>query len=157
MPAEAPTINTYKGKISGDSSSEVRLTLDGNKVTGSFQSGSTPYFVEPARKYSGTALSTDLVVYQEADSLVQSPFYSASDLPGQINYGSDLHAFPVSNRLRVQSTRTGDRCRFRICHPSPAGGRQFRDPQHRQHVRRCLSGGARHHGQGRVSAHLVVR
>ena len=55
LPAEAVTANTYKGKISGDPSSEVRVTLDGSKVTGFFQSGSQRYFIEPARKYSKTA------------------------------------------------------------------------------------------------------
>lgn len=90
FPTEAAVVSTYKGKISGEAASEVRVTIDGSNVTGFFQSGKERFFVEPARKYSDAALPNEAVIYKEEDSLVQEPFFCNADIPGQIQYGNDL-------------------------------------------------------------------
>lgn len=62
-------ITTFKGKISGEIGSEVRLSIDVEKIEGYFDADGERYFVEPASKYSAFAAENDLVIYREQDLL----------------------------------------------------------------------------------------
>src|SRR5687767_6423025 len=89
-PVERPTVTTYKGTITGEPGSEVRLTIDGVKVEGYFQGVDGRIFIEPAGKYSGFGETGDSVVYRAEDSLKDNTFLCESDIPGKIEFGRDL-------------------------------------------------------------------
>lgn len=85
-----PRVDTFKGKVAGDGSSEVRLTIDGIKVEGYFTSGLDRFYVEPARKYSDSAGADDLVVYRAEDAIDPVTFECRSDLINRIERGQEL-------------------------------------------------------------------
>ena len=87
---ERPAVNTYKGRVTGDDRSEVRLTIDESGIEGFFDVGGERYFVEPARRYSDAASVDQTVIYKEEDSLNTETFYCAADLPGRIAVGESL-------------------------------------------------------------------
>ncbi|HLM03051.1 MAG TPA: FG-GAP-like repeat-containing protein [Pyrinomonadaceae bacterium] len=80
-------VKTFKGKVSGESSSEVRVTLDGAKVEGYFVAGAEKFYIEPARRYSEFAVEADLVVYRESDFLNSQDFECHSALGEKIESG----------------------------------------------------------------------
>ena len=90
FPMEMAEVNTYKGKIAGETNSEVRLSINGNSVKGFFTAGSERFFIEPAARYSESAATGEAVVYREEDSLNQEPFFCETDVPGQIEYGREM-------------------------------------------------------------------
>ena len=59
--------NTYKGTVSGEENSDVRLSIDGSHIEGYFTSRSEKYFIEPASKYSRSAGSDEFVIYRTED------------------------------------------------------------------------------------------
>lgn len=63
-----PFIKTFTGKILGQPKSEVRLTIDEEKVEGYFwtEDGEI-FFIEPASRYSKRVNKNDFVVYQKED------------------------------------------------------------------------------------------
>ncbi|MCA1590269.1 MAG: FG-GAP-like repeat-containing protein [Acidobacteria bacterium] len=100
---ELPEINTYKGKIDGAATSEVRLTIEGDKVVGFFEINFERFFVEPAAKYSEAAADGQSIIYREEDSLVSEPFHCAADIPRQIEYGQSI--LSTENANAVESGR----------------------------------------------------
>jgi Metallo-peptidase family M12 len=66
---ESGAVTTFKGKISGETDSQVRLTIDGEKIEGYFGSNGKRLFIETARKFSSFAGENDFVVYAEGDLL----------------------------------------------------------------------------------------
>ncbi len=66
----APSINTYSGKIENQQNSQVRLTIDDDKIEGYFltDQGET-FFIEPASHYSQIAEKDDFVIYRKEDIL----------------------------------------------------------------------------------------
>jgi hypothetical protein len=62
-------VNTYKGKISGDEASRVRLSIEGNKVEGYFFTASDRFYIEPASHFSRSAQPGEMVVYKAEDLL----------------------------------------------------------------------------------------
>jgi hypothetical protein len=85
-------IVTFKGKISGSSESEVRLTIDDNKIEGYFDVAGERYFIEPAQKYSKLASAEDVVVYQEKDLLKTETYTCHSELGEKIERGKEMVA-----------------------------------------------------------------
>ena len=85
-----PSVNTYKGTITGAPDSKVRLTIDDEKVEGFFDDGSVRRFIEPARKYSPLAGPGDSVVYLAEDSLNDSTFFCETDIPGKLEIGREI-------------------------------------------------------------------
>jgi hypothetical protein len=83
-------VKTFKGKVAGDDSSSVRLTIDGTKIEGYFLSAGTKFFIEPARKYTNLAADGDSVVYSEGDSLVETNLLCDADIPSQIEGGKQM-------------------------------------------------------------------
>ena len=96
---ERAPIATYKGKILGEESSEVRLTIDGSRIEGFFGSGSQRFFIEPAAKYSTHAEADLSVVYQAQDSLVDSPLLCESDIPTKIEHARELAGTDRAERI----------------------------------------------------------
>ena len=95
---ERPEVNTFKGKIAGEDSSEVRLTIEGNKIVGFFDAEGDRFFIEPARRYSDFAAADQSVVYREKDALTQQAFFCEADLPASIEYGTEaVTADPTAN------------------------------------------------------------
>lgn len=83
-------VNTYKGRIAGSAGSEVRLTINGDKLEGFFEAGGERFYIEPAVKYSSAAAEGESVVYRGEDSLVQSPYFCDSDIPSRISQEASL-------------------------------------------------------------------
>lgn len=87
---ERPVVNTYKGTVTGEDVSEVRLTIDQDGIQGFFDVGGERFFVEPARRYSEAASTAQTVIYKEADSLNAETFFCAADLPRRIAVGESM-------------------------------------------------------------------
>lgn len=87
-------ITTFKGKLSGENGSVVRMSLDGQKIEG-FISTQTraDYFIEQAAKYSTRAASDDIVVYQVKDK-INNPV---------INLGLDGQVAQIKNGVDKQA------------------------------------------------------
>jgi len=66
---ESGAVTTFKGKVSGDENSQVRLTIEASKIEGFFTTGDEKYFIEPARRFSPLAAAGDFVVYRHANTL----------------------------------------------------------------------------------------
>lgn len=86
----APDVTTYKGKITGEANSEVRLTIDGLRVEGYFTGEEGRIFIEPASKYSPFARTGDSVIYRAEDSLKDNSYLCEADIPGKLEYGRQI-------------------------------------------------------------------
>ncbi len=64
---EMPAPDTYKGKVSGMPDSDARFSIDDDKLEGMIITRNESYFIEPARKYSAAAQSSDYLLYQASD------------------------------------------------------------------------------------------
>jgi Reprolysin family propeptide./Reprolysin (M12B) family zinc metalloprotease./FG-GAP repeat. len=87
-PLDFPGVRTFRGKIAGETDSEVRLTIDEATVEGYFFTPGEKFFIEPARRYSESAEPADLVVYRKEDFLNPKGFACASPLAEKIERGS---------------------------------------------------------------------
>jgi hypothetical protein len=87
---EKTPATTYKGRITGDAESEVRLTIDDSGIEGFFGSKQERYFIEPAGKYSASATADEFVVYQESDVLRDKSINCPQDLTREIEGGKSL-------------------------------------------------------------------
>jgi hypothetical protein len=83
-------VKTFKGKVAGDETSSVRLTIDGMKIEGYFLSEGKKFFIEPAKKYTNLAADGDSVVYSEGDSLIETTLLCDADIPSQIESGKQM-------------------------------------------------------------------
>ncbi|MDQ3373810.1 MAG: M12 family metallo-peptidase, partial [Acidobacteriota bacterium] len=89
---EREEILTFKGKIAGSSESEVRLTINDDKIEGYFDIKGEKYFIESAQRYSNLASAEDVVVYQEKDLLKTETFSCHSELGEKIERGKEMVA-----------------------------------------------------------------
>ena len=80
-------VTTYRGRIADENGSQVRLTIDGEKIEGYFISGGETFFVEPARRYHSKAPAGQLVIYKREDFLGEDGFFCPSDLDEKIEHG----------------------------------------------------------------------
>ncbi|MDQ6788785.1 MAG: FG-GAP-like repeat-containing protein [Acidobacteriota bacterium] len=85
---ERGEVTTFKGEISGEANSQVRLLIDGAKIEGYFISGNEMFVVEPAQKYSRSAAAEDYVVYRSEDMI--NPQSYACDVEEKIEQGKQL-------------------------------------------------------------------
>ncbi len=92
-------VNTFKGKISGDGASQVRLTMAGTKIEGYFASNGEKFFIESAQKYSRFAASGDLVLYREQDARKDFSLFCETDIGAKIERGKGIAAAGVANRM----------------------------------------------------------
>jgi hypothetical protein len=95
-------VSTFKGKISGEANSEVRMTIDEQKIEGFFETNDGRFFVEPARRYSAFAEADDLIVYRDTDFLKNSGF--ECDMAEKIQRGTEM----------IQSNRTSEAQTLRV-------------------------------------------
>ena len=87
---EKGAVTTYKGNVTGETDSKVRMTLDGAKIEGFFIVSGEKYFVEPAKNYSRLASAEDVVVYNAKDLLKSSGFICDSELNEKIELGREF-------------------------------------------------------------------
>ncbi len=100
---EGGAVTTFKGKVAGESSSEVRLTIDDTKIEGYFFTENDKFFIEPAINYSSLANPNDFVVYKAEDSLKQNGFRCDSELFEKIERGKGMIA--VNNIESAQASK----------------------------------------------------
>ncbi len=81
-------VTTFKGTIAGETNSQVRLTIDAEKIEGYFLSGNERFYIEPASHYSRFATTEDLIVYRETDLLETASFSCA--LEDKIERGKEM-------------------------------------------------------------------
>ncbi len=84
---ESAQVNTYRGQVENEAGSQVRLTLDGEKIEGYFVSRGETYYVEPAIRYSSKAHADQLVIYKEEDFLGDDGFSCPSEMALKIENG----------------------------------------------------------------------
>ncbi len=87
---EKVPVTTYKGKIVGETESEVRLTMDDSGIEGYFSAGAERYFIESAKKYSDLAAAGEFVVYRAEDVIRDKSFSCPQDLTGEIEDGQKM-------------------------------------------------------------------
>ena len=87
---EKAPVTTYKGKIVGETDSEVRLTMDDSGIEGYFSAGAERYFIESAKKYSDLAGVGEFVVYRAEDVIRDKSFSCPQDLTGEIEDGKKM-------------------------------------------------------------------
>ncbi len=92
LPLENDVVTTFKGKISGEADSTVRVTIDESKIEGYFISNGEMFVVEPARKYSQAAGRQDYVVYNPADLINPPGFTCDADVSSKIEKGREMLA-----------------------------------------------------------------
>jgi hypothetical protein len=83
-------VTTFRGRINGVDRSAVRLTIDGGRVEGYFETGSERLYIEPAIRYSSTAGETESVVYRAEDVLHREDFWCEAEMPVKIESGREM-------------------------------------------------------------------
>lgn len=87
-------ITTFKGKLSGQNRSIVRMFLNGQKIEGFISTQDRQdYFIESAANYSSRASSDDIVIYQVKDR-INNPV---------INFGLDEQVAQFKNSVDKQA------------------------------------------------------
>lgn len=87
-------ITTFKGKLTGQNGSIVRMFLDGQRIEGFISTQDRQnFFIEPAAKYSSSASGDDVVIYQVKDR-INTPV---------INFGLDGHVAQFKNGVDRQA------------------------------------------------------
>ncbi len=88
---EKTPVKTFKGKISGEIQSEVRLTIDGATIEGYFlTANSERFFIEPASRYSKFAEAGDFAIFTENDFLKKDGLECLSELGEKIERGNKI-------------------------------------------------------------------
>jgi hypothetical protein len=105
---KAPVI-TYKGRIIGESDSQVRLTINDARLSGYFISEGEMFFIEPASNYSKLASPEDFVIYRQEDLVWKNSFICHSELVEAFRKGKELFvskALQTPNPMRVLEIAT---------------------------------------------------
>ena len=88
---EKSPVTTFKGNISGETESKVRLTIDGTKIEGYFSTANGErFFIEPAIHYSKYANAEDFVVFDEKDFTKDTGIECLSELGEKIERGKEI-------------------------------------------------------------------
>ncbi|MDQ3373922.1 MAG: hypothetical protein M3521_08560, partial [Acidobacteriota bacterium] len=96
LPSAAVT--TYRGKLSDDADSEVRLTVTDRNFEGFIYTGGERFFVTQAANFSKRAQRNDVIVYGEGDLIktidlsndVETQGVENKDIEAKIDFGLDL-------------------------------------------------------------------
>lgn len=83
-------VTTFKGKVSGETDSAVRLTIGESTFEGFFSTNGERYFIEPAKRYSAFASVNEFVVYKPENIFRDASFVCPDDLGGQIEDGKRM-------------------------------------------------------------------
>ena len=97
---ESGAVTTYKGKVSGDENSQVRLNIEDSDIEGFFTTGDEKYFIEPARRFSPLAADGDFVVYRPENNLNKRNYTCHSDLAERIEDGKRLVEMNASESVQ---------------------------------------------------------
>ena len=65
---EAPTITLYRGKVSGEPDSWVRVTVRNGALDGMIHTAAETYFVEPRARYFAGAAAHEMIAYRLSDT-----------------------------------------------------------------------------------------
>ncbi|MCD9189347.1 MAG: FG-GAP-like repeat-containing protein [Pyrinomonadaceae bacterium] len=106
---EKTPVTTFEGNVSGETNSQVRLTIDETKFEGYFTSNNERFFIEPASKYSRSATANELVVYRLQDVAAERSFACPLDLAERIEDGKKMVSIDnasLANGLRVVEVAT---------------------------------------------------
>ncbi len=87
---ERAAITTFKGLVKGDPNSEVRLTIDGDRIEGFYDLGDDRFFIEPASRYSPEAESGELIIYRGEDVRHREDFWCSAEMPAKIETGREM-------------------------------------------------------------------
>ena len=87
---ESGEVTTFKGKVAGESDSDVRLTVSGAVIEGYVEVSGEKFFVEPAKNYSSFAGADDLVFYRAEDSIKNKNFTCDTELSSRIEHGTEV-------------------------------------------------------------------
>ncbi|MBP6003927.1 MAG: VCBS repeat-containing protein [Pyrinomonadaceae bacterium] len=103
---ERAAVTTFRGRVDGDSASEVRLNMINGRLEGFIKSRGETVFVEPAAKYSAWA-SDELVIYRAEDALTEQSFACGSSMVEKIDRGKSMvegataQQFPNARRIEI--------------------------------------------------------
>src|SRR4030095_8783809 len=89
-------VATYKGKVDGVWASDARFTITDDNVEGLIITPSDSIYIEPARKYSTAAASTDYILYNGSDVRMDVTRSCADTLGERLN----------SNAQQIMSSAT---------------------------------------------------
>jgi hypothetical protein len=92
-------VNTFKGTVSGEGNSMVRLMIGDSALEGYFDSNGTRFFIEPARKYSRFASEDELIIYRETDLRNDYGFFCETSVGQKIERGKEIAAVNSTNRF----------------------------------------------------------
>ena len=95
---EDPPQAYFKGRLAGDDSSWVRLTIDQNEIEGVIRTAENWYFIAPSQRYGVQANPQSVLIYRLSDVL-------ASDDPHLCAIGSDVSAADVTIAADLDPTR----------------------------------------------------
>ena len=98
---EKSAVTTFKGKVFGESVSEVRLTIEGGRIEGYFDADDERFFIETAQKYSRFAAQNDLVVYRQRDLISENGFICHSEMSVKIERGKTMIAENAVNSVQA--------------------------------------------------------
>ena len=79
---ESSPVRTFKGAVANWSGSHARFTVTDDRIEGVILTPEERYFIEPAGKYSTSALSSDFVFYKASDVLPSAAAQEPSDMCG---------------------------------------------------------------------------
>lgn len=98
---EKSPVTTYKGRIIGESDSQVRLTIDDDRLAGYFIAEGEMFFIEPARNYSKSANSEEFIIYRQEDLVRTGSFICYSELVEDLRNGKE---FVIAKALQTPQT-----------------------------------------------------
>ncbi|MCU0238036.1 MAG: FG-GAP-like repeat-containing protein [Pyrinomonadaceae bacterium] len=96
---EKNPVSTYKGKVKNEANSQVRLTINNDKIEGYINSNNQFFYVESAKNFSKSANENDVVIYQAKDLIHQETFYCPTDLAKKIEHGKNFLSEQVTTNL----------------------------------------------------------
>ncbi|HSK73343.1 MAG TPA: FG-GAP-like repeat-containing protein [Pyrinomonadaceae bacterium] len=92
--AASTDVFTFKGKLSNQTNSEIRLSIN-KTVEGYFFDGKKRFYIESAGKFSRRARDNDYVLYQEGDWIANDVFICRSE--NKLNLGKQLVESKIQN------------------------------------------------------------
>ncbi|MBC6491519.1 M12 family metallo-peptidase [Flavihumibacter stibioxidans] len=99
-----PDIKTYSGKLAGDESSSVYLTISDKTIYGFIKGNGKEYYMEPLRYFDKKANPTTYVLYEAKDVIPQSGVMCAVTEADQRDLTSTA---PATSQMETLGTATG--------------------------------------------------
>ncbi len=100
---EKNIVSTYKGTVADKTDSQVRLTINQNKIEGFISANKEIFYIEPAIKHSKFATKNDFVIYRAEDLIKTETFSCPTDIIEKIERGKDFLSNQVTpNGLSVR-------------------------------------------------------